>query len=192
MSLADLAAALIGLREQSYKDHQRLTAEVAELHQTVDASRTAVDEVLDHRLGQAAQVFRDLERRLSEQYQRRLDGLQAVLLQVGDRLEQLAAGAADGTEPAELQARLESLAAPAAEIRRALAEAGLVRLDTVGQPYDPLYHEVVQREYPADCTAEYVLAELQSGWWQAGADHAVARAKVVVAAPPVRRDEADA
>lgn len=186
MSIADIAAAVIGLRETTYKDHQRLASETEALREEVTATREAISEVLDHRLSQSAQAFRDLEHRAEERTERRIEAVLRTIIDVAGRLDALVAGADDdGVDPAELCARLRSLAAPRDLLRALVEEEGVLPFDSVGQPYQPTLHEVVRREHVAGCVHEHVSAELAGGWWRADANHAVVRAKVVVTAPPL-------
>ncbi len=185
MSIADIAAAVIGLRETTYKDHQRLASETEALREQVTATREAISEVLDHRLSQSAQAFRDLEHRAEERTERRIEAVLRTIIEVAGRLDTLVAGAADDADAEELCARLRSLAAPRDLLRALVEEEGVLPFDSVGQPYQPTLHEVVRREHAAGCVNEHVSAELAAGWWRAEANHAVVRAKVVVTAPPL-------
>ena len=191
MSIADLAAALIGLRESSNRDHQRVTASVDELRAAVAGLSEAIDEKVDRRLAASAQSLRDLDRRLDNDYERRYESVLSALLEVTERLTQLADGAQNSTDPAELSARLASLSTPRDRLRRIIEDAGIRGFTCVGEPYDPLRHEVVQRESVADCTHEYVKTELRPGYVREGLDHILVRAKVIVAAPPIMEGSAD-
>ncbi len=181
MSLSELAAALIGLRETTYKDHQRLTAALDELVAATAGAREAIDGVLDARLAQSAQAFRDVQRRLEELHEQRFEALLRDVIDVTDRLSVLVETADSTADPQELRERLASCAGPREVLQRALADAGVVPLQCVGQPYDPLLHEVVRRE-PGGDGPEVVVQELRGGWVRAGADHALVRARVILAA----------
>lgn len=185
MSIADIAAALIGLRETTYKDHQRLGASFDELRGAVDELRGDLDERVDKRLAAAAQALVDLDRRVAGEYERRLDGIVMTLIEVVDRLNVLSDAADSTSDAGELQERLRSISAPRDRIRRILEEAGVHAFASEGQPYDPLRHEVVRREFVPDCPHEYVLTELRPGYVRAGTEHTLIRAKVIVAAPPL-------
>ncbi|MBI5830793.1 MAG: nucleotide exchange factor GrpE [Armatimonadetes bacterium] len=191
MSIADLAAALIGLRESTNRDHQRVTGSVDELRATVTSLREETDERVDRRLAASAQSLRDLDRRLENDYERRYDAVLTALLEVTERLTQLAEGADGSADPAELSARLASLSAPRDRLRRIVEDAGIRQFTCEGEPYDPLRHEVVQREFVPDCTHEYVKTELRPGYVREGLDHTLVRAKVIVAAPPIMEGSAD-
>lgn len=191
MSISEIAAALIGLRETTYKDHQRLSSGFDEMRTAVEGMRTALDEVLDRRLAHAAQAFRDVEKRLESEYERRIEAMLMTVIEIVDRLSALVDSAESTSDPAELQERLASCAWPRDRLLRLLEEAGVRPFESEGAPYDPMRHEVVQREYRPDCTREYVLQELRRGYLRADTDHALVRAKVIVVAPPVVEGNAD-
>ena len=62
MSIAEIAAAVIGLRETTYKDHQRLTGGFDELRAALETLRGDLDERVDKRLAASAQALVDLDR----------------------------------------------------------------------------------------------------------------------------------
>ena len=61
----------------------------------------------------------------------------------------------------------------------ALAREGIVRVPTVGQPFDPSVHEAIQQVETADHAPGTVLAEVQPGYTQG--DRLMRAAMVVVA-----------
>ena len=185
MSIADVAAAVIGLRETSYKDHQRLTGSVDELRAALTALSETVDATVDKRLAASAQAVYDLQRQITCDYEQKMDALLGRLISVANRLAELTDNAESSDDPAELQARLASLSTPRDQLQALLAESGVFRFDCVGEPYDPMRHEVVRREFLPDCTHEYVKEELRPGYFRQGLDHTLVRAKVIVAAPPI-------
>jgi molecular chaperone GrpE len=185
MSIADLAEALVGLRENNYRDHQRLASGYDELRAAIEGLQQAMDATLDRRLAASAQAVIDVERRLQAEYERRIEAMLMTLIEVTDRLTELERNATSTDDPAELQRRLESCSAPRDRVKRILEEAGVRAFSSEGEPYDPHRHEVVRREHRAECRTEYVQTELRPGYVREGTDHTLVRAKVVVAAPPV-------
>lgn len=185
MSMSEVAAALIGLREATYKDHQRVNGTLGEMRAAMEGMQATLDQTVDRRLAQTAQAVRDVERRLEGEYERRIEAMLMALVQVVDRLATLADTARDCTDAGELQERLASCAGPRDTLRRLLEEAGVRRFESTGEAYDPHRHEVIRREHLTDCVREYVLQELQPGYIREGTDHTLIRAKVIVAAPPV-------
>ena len=175
--MADIAAAVVGLRETTYKEHQRLVGGMDELRATVSSLRTALDETVDKRLAASAQGLRDLERRLQSEHDRRLEAILTTVMDVVERLTALSDGAVASDDPTELQQRLASLEAPRDKLRRILDEAGVRPFAAEGEPYDPLRHEVVRREFVPACRHEYVLAELKPGYVREGIDQ-IGRAHV--------------
>ncbi len=183
MSMADLAAALIGLRESNVRETARLTAALEALSGQVEASREGLVSTVDGRLATAAQGVLDLDRRLAAEYERRYEAVLGVILEVAERLGQLVETAESTDDPAELSARLASLAGPRDRLTRILNEAGIHAFNSAGEPYDPLRHEVVSREFADDLTHEYVATELRPGYVREGLDHTMVRAQVIVASP---------
>lgn len=183
MSIAEVAAAVIALRETTHQELARLAAGLDEARAAAGEAREAIDAVLDRRLAHSAQAFRDVQKRLEELAEGRHEAVLRVLVEAVDRLSALA-DAAEGTADAEeLRERLRSVAGPRDALRRVLEDSGVVRMDPVGQVYDPLLHEVVRREQRGDCTLEVVMEELRPGYLRAGSDHAFVRALVVTSAP---------
>ncbi|MBI2300580.1 MAG: nucleotide exchange factor GrpE, partial [Armatimonadetes bacterium] len=150
-----------------------------------------VDEVLDKRLAHAAQAFRDVEKRLENEYERRIEAMLMTAIEVVDRLTVLADTARSSDDPAERQERLSSCAWPRDRLSRLLEESGVRAFASTGEPYDPHRHEVVRREHLAECEHEYVLQELRPGYIRTDTEHTLVRAKVIVAAPPVVEGSAD-
>lgn len=185
MSLSEIAAAVIGLRESTYKDHQRFSGTIGELKQVVEGMQATVDQTLDRRLAQAAQAVRDVERRLEHEYERRYEAVLMTIIQAVERLETLVSTARDCHDVGELQERLHSCSGPRDSLVRLLDEAGVRSFSSAGEPYDPHRHEVIRREHLDDCGHEFVLQELKPGYLREGTDHTLIRAKVIVAAPPV-------
>ncbi|MCC7495598.1 MAG: nucleotide exchange factor GrpE [Fimbriimonadaceae bacterium] len=183
MSTADLAAALIGLRESTWRDHQATAAELAQLTAVVQATRAAIDDVLDARLATSAQAFLDVVRRIEETSERRFATLARGLLDVLDRLDSLQA-AQPSSDPTELLARLSSLELPREQLRQLLAEQDVEAFTSLGEPYDPRRHEVVERRRDPACSAESVAAELTPGYWQRATGQPLRRARVVLRSPP--------
>jgi molecular chaperone GrpE len=191
MSISEIAAALIGLRETTYKDHQRFTAALTEVQEALHGLQGTVEQSVDRRLAQSAQALRDVERRLESEYERRIDATMMTLIDVVERLTTLAGTGASSNDVAELQERLQSCVHPRDKLLRLLEEHGIRPFSAEGEPYDPHRHEVVQRERVPDCIREYVLQELRAGYVRDGTDHTLVRAKVIVAAPPVMEGSSD-
>ena len=80
MSISEIAAALIGLRETTYKDHQRFSNTIDRMQAAVEGMQTALDESLDRRLAQSAQAVRDVDRRMETEYERRIDAMLMTLI----------------------------------------------------------------------------------------------------------------
>lgn len=83
------------------------------------------------------------------------------LLPVLDNLER-----AQNSLNAESEANLlfQSLTLMRQQLSDSLAQVGLTRLNTVGQPFDPSLHEAIARQESADAQEDSVLAETLAGY----------------------------
>lgn len=70
----------------------------------------------------------------------------------------------------------------AKQMESVFAEHGLVRIPTVGAPFDPNRHEAVSELARPDCPKDTVCEELESGWMSQG--KTLKAAKVIVSTGP--------
>ena len=83
----------------------------------------------------------------------------------------------------DLQALLDGVNLAFRELERRLAEAGVTRIEGVGQPMDPTFHRALLQEPTADHPPLTVLQVFSHGWKRG--DRVLRPAQVKVAAPPV-------
>jgi molecular chaperone GrpE (heat shock protein) len=184
--LTDQLTAVLTQLEVAEEQRQALGRDLLALR---EAQQEAVEppsglvEVLDRRLAQAAQAVLDVEQRLREAYELRLEAILRTIIEVSDRLDALAAGSVTESDAAELRRRLESCAGPRDRLRQVIADWGVMTVEGEGAPYDPKLHEAVRHERLPEATDAYVLQSLAPGYRRPDADHAFLRSRVVVAIP---------
>ncbi|RYE93727.1 MAG: nucleotide exchange factor GrpE [Myxococcales bacterium] len=145
----------------------------AELESTRDRYlRTAAD--FDNFRKRSRRDLEDAEKRARE-------GMLRDLLPVFDNLER-AAGAATTTQAPEAQAIADGVRMVLKQFTDTLDRAGIKRVVTVGQPFDPNQHEAIQQIESADQPPGTVVAEVQAGYLLG--DRLVRAAMVVVAKAP--------
>ena len=192
--LTDQLTAVLTQLEVAEEQRQVMSRDLLALRaaqQEQDAPAGLV-EVLDRRLAQSAQAVTDVEQRLREAYELRLEAILRTIIEVSDRLDALAAGSVTEADAAELRRRLESCAGPRDRLMQVIADWGVVQVAGEGSPYDPKLHEAVRHERLPEATDAYVLQSLAPGWRRPDADHAFVRARVVVAIPAKPAGAADA
>lgn len=105
------------------------------------------------------------------------------LLPVFDNLER-AAGAVDVASDAKSLA--DGLRMVMKQFTEALGKLGIERLESLGKPFDPMFHESIQYEHHATLAAGLVAQELQAGYRQG--DSLMRPALVVVSKGPAPAD----
>lgn len=184
--VTDQLAAVLTMLEQAEAERLNLGRDLLALresHEIVAAPPEGLLDVLDRRLAESAQAVLDLEQRLREAYELRLEAILRAVIEVGDRLDVLAASAETEQDAAELRRRLESCAGPRDRLRQVLADWGVVTVEGEGAPYDPKLHEAVRHERLPEATDAHVAQVLAPGYRRPDAAHAFLRARVVVAIP---------
>ncbi len=184
--VTDQLTAVLSHLEQAEAERRELSRDVLALRESQETSSAApagLTEVLDRRLAQSAQAVLDLEQRLREAYELRLEAILRAVIEVGDRLDTLAASAATEADAAELRRRLESCTGPRDRLRQVIADWGVVTVEGEGAPYDPKLHEAVRHERLPEVTDAHVLQVLAPGYRRPEAGHAFLRARVIVAIP---------
>jgi molecular chaperone GrpE len=104
------------------------------------------------------------------------DELLRAVLPVFDNLERAIQSSQRATD---VKAVADGLSMVLRQFVEALGREGVVRIPTVGQPFDPSVHEAIQQVETSDHAAGTVLAEVQPGYMQG--DRLVRAAMVVVA-----------
>lgn len=109
------------------------------------------------------------------------DGLLKELLPVFDNLERATAlgSAADG---GDVRGILDGIELVSRQFRDTLQRLGVERIKTVGEAFDPAYHEAIQQLETNDVPPGAVAHEVQSGYREG--ERVIRPALVVVAKPP--------
>ncbi len=101
------------------------------------------------------------------------------LLEVVDNLSRALESSPPGTnEPSSLYQGVEMVCG---QLQTILENHGCVRIQALGQPFDPNLHEAIRTE-PSDTAANTVIAEVQSGYKLR--DRIVRPAKVIISTGP--------
>jgi molecular chaperone GrpE len=141
----------------------------------LEAVRQEAAEYKDRYLRAAAEVEntrKRLERRYADQAEEEKKRLLRAFLTVADNLERALAHSGDGLR--------DGVQLTHQELQRLLSLEGVEPLETLGQPFDPYYHEAVDTVV-GDDDQETVVGERQKGYLYRGA--LLRPAKVEVAVP---------
>ncbi len=108
-------------------------------------------------------------------------GLFEKLIPVLDSFD-AAVAATSSSGPPTLESLQRGLEMVHAQLRSALAEAGLQEIDATGQPFDPNYHEAISQQQTAEMPEGHVVQQLRKGYRLH--ERLIRPATVVVARPP--------
>jgi molecular chaperone GrpE len=134
--------------------------------------RTAAD--FDNYKKRARRDIMEAERRVQE-------NLLQALVPAFDNLER-AAGHAESAQ--DVKALAEGLKMVLRQFQDALSTLGILRIESLGRPFDPAEHEAVQHIQTEDVPPGAVAQELRAGYrWQ---DRLIRPALVVVAKAPAK------
>jgi molecular chaperone GrpE len=141
----------------------------------LEAIRQEAAEYKDKYLRAAAEVEntkKRLERRYADQAEEEKKRLLRAFLTVADNLERALAHSGDGLR--------DGVQLTHQELQRLLSQEGVEPLETIGQPFDPYYHEAVDTVV-GDDDPETVVGEREKGYLYRG--ELLRPAKVEVAIP---------
>ena len=145
------AAEAIGESPEDLED----LAERADLLAQLDAVTAERDDYLDQLQRQRAEF---------QNYRKRVEAERRQQVSAGvSRLVESLLPVLDGCDAATAQGHGE-VAAVGQSLMVALGKAGLERIDSVGEPFDPTQHEAVTIEEAVDDAPQIVTAELRSGF----------------------------
>ena len=132
-----------------------LDEEQAELLSQLDVVTAERDDYLDQLQRQRAEF---------QNYRKRVEAERRQQVSAGvSRLVESLLPVLDGCDAATSQGHGE-VAAVGQSLMVALGKAGLERIDSVGEPFDPTQHEAVTIEEAVDDAPQIVAAELRSGF----------------------------
>lgn len=150
----------------------------------LEAIRQEAAEYKDKYLRAAAEVEntrKRLERQYANQAEEEKKRLLRAFLTVADNLER-ALAYADCSPAAQEESLRDGVQLTYQELQRLLSREGVEPMQTIGQPFDPYYHEAVARVV-GDHDEEIVIKERQKGYLYHGELLRPARVEVAVPAP---------
>lgn len=150
---------------QSAFGESQTTLPVEPQDQAIRRLESQLEEARDRHLRLAAE-FDNYRKRTSRERAELTDRAQASfvakLLDVLDDLDRLVASDPETTPPATMR---EGLAAVDRKLWKQLEDAGVERIDPVGEPFDPSVHEAVSTVTPANPSQDHtVSATFQAGY----------------------------
>ena len=170
-----------GADEHSHRHRSRTTIAKDKLMQLREKAAEA-ERYLDLLQRKTAEFDNYRKRTLREREEYRLtatEGLMAELLPVVDNFE-LAVDAAEGSR--EFEPLLQGVSLTERQMVEVLSRFGLSRMDPVGEPFDPNFHEAMTHEETCDYPADTVIAVVRKGYMLG--DKVLRPALVRVAAAP--------
>lgn len=108
------------------------------------------------------------------------------LLPVLDNLQRGSGSLSESSDPKLLYQSFKMLYT---QLVDSLSAHGLKKIESIGKPFDPFYHEAVQREHSSDYAENVVMMEHQPGYLLH--DRVIRAAMVVVSAGPADADNGD-
>jgi molecular chaperone GrpE len=151
-----------------------------ELEEELEAAQQEANDYKDRYLRAQAEMAnfkKRLERRYEEQIEEEKKRLLLKFLSVADNLER----ALDHADLNDDGLR-DGIQLTYQELQHLLAQEGVERIESEGQPFDPSYHEAVAIIPTSEAEADTVVAQLQKGYLYR--DQLLRPAKVHVAGAP--------
>jgi molecular chaperone GrpE len=138
--------------------------DVSDLEKELEAARKEKDEIYERLLRKHADFenFRkraDKEKREFQSYA--LSEFMLELLSILDNFERALAHSDEQSGP-EYRKGVELIYR---QFRDLMEKKGLKAIDTIGQPFDPNFHEAILREEKNDLPENTILAEMQKGYF---------------------------
>ncbi|MFQ6014073.1 MAG: nucleotide exchange factor GrpE [Anaerolineae bacterium] len=161
-SLTDLSTA----GDSSLKGKQTLGEKIVEqFEKELAAARKEADDNRDQYLRAKAEMEnykKRLNRTMAEQVQEEKRNLLRKFLTIADNLERAMdhAEARDGL--------LEGVQLTYCDLQKLLAEEGVEEMETIGQIFDPYYHEAVEVVPTGDGEVDTIVTEVQKGYLYRG------------------------
>lgn len=156
--------------------------DVDERDQMIAILKEEVARTKDEMLRQLAES-QNIQRRLRQQMEQdrkfAVEGLVRELVPVLDNFDRSLAAAEQGASP---EAVIDGIRAMQKSLQRALEPVGLVRVESVGQTFDPEMHEALATVETADVAPDLVTDEIEPGYMIA--DRVIRPARVRVSKAP--------
>lgn len=149
----DVAAA----EEPQVDPTAELAAENAELRLEIDAAK---DQIL-RMMAEAQTVQRRMRQQFDQDKKFAAESLMRDLIPVLDNLERSLAAADNG---GGVDALIDGVRAVERQLRKALSDAGLTRIPSVGSAFDPHLHEALVSHDTDEVPHETILDEIEAGY----------------------------
>ncbi len=155
---------------------------LAHLQEELAQARKEAQEHYDKLLRLAAE-FENYKRRMErEQQTARKYAEESLLKELLPSLDNLERAAEEARKAGEQGALLQGVEMTRKGLLATLEKFGLVPIDSVGQPFDPSFHEALTMEASDEVPANHVLREFQKGYQYK--ERLLRAAKVVVSSGP--------
>lgn len=158
------------------------TVEIDERDQMIAILKEEVTRTKDDMLRQLAEA-QNIQRRLRQQMEQdrkyAVEGLIRDLVPVMDNFERSLAAAEQGASP---EAVIDGIRAMQKSLQRALEPVGLIRVESVGMPFDPEIHEALATVETTEVEPDIVTDEIEPGYVLA--DRVIRPARVRVSKAP--------
>lgn len=142
-----------------------------------ELKRTSDD--LLRQLAEAQNIQRRLRQQMEQERKYAVEGLVRNLVPVLDNFDRSISAAEQGASP---EAVIDGIRAMHKSLQRALEPVGLIRIEAVGQPFDPERHEALATIETCDVLPDVVTDEIEPGYILA--DRVVRPARVRVSRAP--------
>ncbi len=150
--------------------------------ESADALREKVEQLTEH-LARAKADYRNLQRRTANETASAVRyanaELMKSLLTVLDDFERALSAAEADADP---KALMEGVRLVYANLKRALEDAGLQRIDALHRPFDPTQHEALMQQPTSEHPPNTVIEEVTKGYRLH--ERVLRPAKVIVSRPP--------
>ncbi len=166
-------------------DSEAVSAEDASLNDLQEELEQARKEAQEHydKLLRLAAEFENYKKRMEREQQNALKYAEEnILKELLPTLDNLERAMEEGRKAGEGKALLEGVEMTLKGLLATLEKFGLSPIDSVGQAFDPNYHEALTMEPSEDVPANHVIREFQKGYRYK--ERLLRAAKVVVSSGP--------
>ncbi|BBO92533.1 nucleotide exchange factor GrpE [Desulfosarcina ovata] len=139
----------------------------ADLEAQLAAAQADANDHRDRMLRMAAELENYKKRAAREQDDLRkfaTEKLISQLLTVVDNLERAVASATDDSQPQNGQSVVDGVVLTLAEVKKILEQNHVTPIDSLGQPFDPAFHQAMCQEPCSDQPPNTVVQEYQKGY----------------------------
>lgn len=121
------------------------------------------------------------------QEQNVLENVLVNIVEILEGIHQLKLDSFDPHHPESAQRLHKNMLVFKKKIEQILKQVGIEPFSSIGKPYDPQRHEVVDKRYAPEMPPEVVVEEYERGYWYPAQGQIFRRAKVVISTKERRR-----